>query len=310
MTGVANPPEPTISIVVGVQYAQENLPAILSAIRSGATTDIEVLLCHAENDLVDPAFAKEPDVRIIACKNDAVIPELWRDGIVAARANKVAILSAHCIPDRGWLDAAIGLDLTQCAGYGGPIRNSAGSDTTGLAIHLLRYFAFCEIPVARPTVNIAADNSVYDRAEIVACADLLPLGFWEPSYHNKFRARGLELRLTPELRATHTNQYTVRQFMAQRRYHGRAFGRARGLAAPVWRRWLMLAFSPAAFPIHAAKLTARIMKTPVLRTSFWRAAPEFYLFMANWSLGEIAGYASAAFVQNPVTTVADSEALK
>lgn len=288
-------PALALSVIIGVQQAQENLPDILSAIGPNASADTEVLLCHAENDPVDPGFAATPGVRIIACKNGALIPELWRDGILLARAGKVAILSAHCIPDPDWAHRARRLDLGRCVAYGGLIRNGDISDPTGTAIHLLRYARFSEISAARPTSDIAADNSVYDRGAILDCTDLLPLGFWEPSYHDQFKARGLKLGLTPALRVTHTNRYTIRAFMKQRRLHGRAFGRARGRAAPAWRRWLMLMLAPAAYPIHAVKLTLHILRTPVLRPGFWRAAPRFYLFMASWTLGEALGYWDAAF---------------
>ena len=294
MTSTPASPVPELSIIIGVQHAQDNLVAILAAIGADTNPDIEVLLCHAQNDPVDPALASAPGVRIVSGKNDALIPELWRDGILSARAYRVAIISAHCIPDKDWAGVARGLDMERCVAYGGMIRNSATSDATGTAIHLLRYSRFSEIPAPRPTSDIAADNSVYDRAAILACSDLLPLGFWEPSYHDRFKARGLKLEITPCLRVTHTNQYTVREFIGQRHLHGRAFGRARAGAAPIWRRWLMLAFAPAAYPIHAAKLTINILKTPALRNGFWRAAPRFYLFLASWTWGEAKGYADAA----------------
>lgn len=282
-----------LSVIIGVQGGQDNLTAILTAI--GPTADIEILLCHAKNDPVDPALAKRDGVRIIPGKADALVPELWRDGILTARADRVAILSAHCIPDPYWAGVARALDLKRYVAYGGQISNSDTTDATGTAIHLLRYSRFTKIPAPRLTSEIAADNSLYDRAQILACSDLLPLGFWEPSYHDRFRARGLKMEVTPALRVTHTNRYTLRAFMKQRRLHGRIFGRARGLDAPIWRRWLMLVFAPAAFPVHAIKLTSHILKTPELKSGFWRAAPRFYLFMASWTWGEVRGYVDAAF---------------
>ena len=294
MSRAPTSPSPALSVVIGVQQASENLPAILRALDMPANPDVEVLLCHAQDDPVDERLAGTPGVRLVSGRAAALIPELWRDGIVAARAGRLAILSAHCIPDPDWLQAARDLDMTRCVAYGGVIRNDPDADATGTAVHLLRYTGVSEIAAPRPTHDIAADNAVYDRAAIMDCADLLPLGFWEPSYHDRFRARGLKLELTPTLQVTHVNRYTVRAFMEQRRLHGRAFGRARAHAAPAAKRWLMLALSPAAFPIHALKLTRRILKTPALKAGFGRAAPRFYLFMASWSRGEMSGYADAA----------------
>lgn len=290
---------PRLSVVIGMQYARANLPAILTALRPGLIMgQAEVLLCHAADDPLEltPQEAALPGLRIVAGTADALIPALWRDGIVAARSNAVALLSGHCVPDAGWLDCALRLDLTRCAGYGGLIVNDPGSDAVGAAIHLLRYHGFASAAVPRAVREIAADNAVYRRDAIMACTDLLADGFWEPAYHARFRARGLGLELRPDLIVTHVNRYTPRQFMRQRRWHGRNFGLSRAMAAPAQRRWVMLlGGTVAAFPVFAVKLTRLIRRDPVLRPDFTRAAPWFYLFLANWSLGEVWGYATAVF---------------
>lgn len=286
---------PSLSVVIGMQYAMANLPAILAALRPGLISgQAEVLLCHAADDPL--AVADQPGLRVVTGAADALIPALWRDGILAARSNAVALLSGHCVPDAGWLDRALTLDLDRCAGYGGLIVNDPASDAVGAAIHLLRYHGFASAPTARPVREIAADNAVYRRVAIMACTDLLANGFWEPAYHARFRARGLGLELRPDLIVTHVNRYTPRQFMRQRRWHGRSFGLSRAMAAPAPRRWVMLlGGTVAAFPVFAVKLTRLIRRDPVLRPDLGRAAPWFYLFLANWSLGEVWGYATAVF---------------
>lgn len=284
---------PRISVVVAVQFAQANLPAILAALGPGmADGRAEVLVCHAADDPV--ALPPQRGLRQVTGAADARIPDLWRDGILAAGAERVAILSAHCVPDAGWLDLACGLDMTGLAGIGGRIVNDAGADAPGTAIHLLRYHAVAAAGAPRAVAEIAADNALYRRAEILACGDLLPGGFWEPAYHARFRRRGLGLQLHPALAVTHRNRYTPRQFMRQRRLHGRNFGMARALAASPARRWLMLAASPAAFPVFALRLTRSVLRDAALRRDWWRAAPWLYLFMANWCWGEIRGHAAAA----------------
>ncbi len=287
-------PIPAISVVVGMQFAQSNLVAILAALAPGlATGQVELLLCHASDDpLVVPAM---PGVRVIAGEKDALIPELWRDGIVAARAPVVGLLSGHCVPSATWLDTALGLDLQKHVGYGGRIVNDPMSDRVGTAIHLLRYSSFAHFDTARTVPEIAADNAVYRRDAILGCADLLPDGFWEPSFHARFRAAGDSLALAPDLVVTHVNRYSPTAFMRQRRRHGVHFGQTRAGGAPTGRRWLMLLTSPAAFPIFAAKITTQVLRDARLKHGFWSAAPWLYLFMANWSLGESGGYAKAVF---------------
>ena len=294
---------PRLSVVIGMQYAQANLPAILAALRPGLMSgQAEVLLCHAADDplVLEPQDAALSGLRIVTGAADALIPALWRDGIVAARSPAVAVLSGHCVPDAQWLDCALRLDPDRCAGYGGLIVNDPASDAVGAAVHLLRYhgFASAAVPQSGPRAvrEIAADNAVYRRDAIMACTDLLADGFWEPAYHARFRAGGLGLELRPDLIVTHVNRYSPRQFMRQRRWHGRNFGLSRARAAPVPRRWVMLlGGTVAAFPVFAVKLTRLIRRDPVLRPDLARAAPWFYLFLANWSLGEVWGYAAAVF---------------
>lgn len=285
---------PRISVVVAVQFAQGNLPAILAALGPGLTGGrAEVLVCHAADDPV--ALPPQDGLRVLTGAAGAPVPDLWRDGILAAGAGTVAILSAHCVPDHDWLDVACGIDMTGLAGIGGRIANDPGADAAGTAIHLLRYHACATARAPRAVHDIAADNALYLRAEILACDDLLPGGFWEPAYHARFRRRGLGLQLHPALTVTHMNRYTPRQFMHQRRLHGRNFGLGRALAAAPVRRWLMLAASPAAFPVFALRLTRSVLRDPALRRDWARAAPWLYLFMANWCWGEMRGYAAAAF---------------
>lgn len=288
---------PQISVIVAVQFAQANLPALVAALGPGlADGRAEVLICHAADDPVDLGaldLAPQPGLRLLTGAADALIPDLWRDGILAARAGIVATLSAHCLPDADWLDVACGLDMTGLAGIGGLIVNDPASDAAGTAIHLLRYHAFATAKAPREVAEIAADNALYRRDEILACADLLPGGFWEPAFHARFRRKGFGLELHPALVVRHLNRYRPGQFMRQRRVHGYHFGLHRALSAAPARRWLMLATSPAAFPVFAAKLTRSVLRDPGLRRGWWRAAPWLYLYMANWCWGEMRGYAAA-----------------
>lgn len=283
---------PRISVIVAVQFAQANLPAILAALGPGlAAGRAEVLVCHAADDPV--ALPPQPGLRVLTGASGALIPALWRDGIEAARAATVAILSAHCVPADDWLEVACGLDMTGLAGIGGLIVDDPGADAAAAAIHLLRYHACATAQAPRPVREIAADNALYRRDEILACADLLPGGFWEPGFHARFRRIGLGLELHPALVVSHRNRYTPRQFRQQRRRHGHHFGLSRAMAAPPARRWLMLLASPAALPVFALKLSLSVWRDPALRRGWLRAAPWLYLFMANWCWGEMRGYAAA-----------------
>ena len=286
---------PRISIVVGVQKGQENLGAILSALENYSGDDAELLICFAQDDPVGDGIASRLPLQLIEGQNGASIPELWRDGILAAQGDRIAFLTAHCIPDDTWLAVVAQLDMDACVAYGGPIANSRENDAADTAMHLLRYSRVTPPQARRDLHEIAADNAVYRRADIMECKDLLPLGFWEPSYHARFRQKNLRMEMEPELRCIHRNRYSRSEFMQQRRQHGRAFGLERSQRSGGLKRWLLLLFSPATFIVFGLKLTVNILKTPVLRRDYVRAAPWLFVFLANWTIGESLGYADGVF---------------
>jgi hypothetical protein len=287
--------KPRISIVIGVQGAHANIGEILAALKAPVEDEVEVLLCAPRNDPIDPCHLNISSVRLVEGGDDALIPELWRDGIVAARGDKIATLTAHCIPNKDWMKVVASLDMSLCAAYGGVIALSSGANAVDAAIHLLRYAGVSPPQTAREMDDLAADNAVYHRDDILACGDLLPLGFWEPSYHARFRRAGRRMAMQPDLICTHKNNYTPAEFMAQRRRHGRVFGRMRGQRQPHIKRVIMLLLSPLSFFIFGAKLTYKITRTPALRSDLLRALLWLAVFLANWSWGECRGYADTIF---------------
>jgi hypothetical protein len=296
-SGRAAAGSPRLSLVLAVQGGQENLDEILAALppRPGA---VEILLCHAADDPLPPGLTGRTDLRIVTGAADALIPELWRDGIRAARGAWLATLTAHCPPAPDWLDRA--LDLTGAApadraAIGGPVLMPAGADRVARAVHLLRYAGAAPPPAPRPVTDLSADNALYRRGPVLDCADLLEEGFWEPAFHRRFLARGLNLELRPDLAVLHRNRYSARGFLRQRRRHGRVFGRHRAAAARPAARVAMLLAAPAAFPVFALKQTRRILARPALRADLPGAAGWLYLFMAGWCWGEAQGYADAVF---------------
>lgn len=289
-----NSVEVDLSVIIAVQYSQDNLSAIFNALDLELNRDMEVLLCYASDDPVKASPA-EHRIRLIEAPAKSLIPQLWRDGIIAAKSNRVALLTSHCVPNENWVSALKKCDLEEHVAVGGIIRNCDQADMVGKAVHLLRYATYSDIQDELVADEVAADNAIYRRDEILECADLLELGFWEPSYHERFRAKGLTMKLTPALQVVHRNRYSPSQFMRQRRRHGRAFGHARSVDASTLKRGLMLITSPLAFIVHALKRTFVAVRSSGLRSSYFASAPLFYLFMLNWNWGEAQGYADAFF---------------
>lgn len=287
---------PSLSLAIAVQGAQANLPEILRALPADHAGRVEILLCHAADDPLPAALPARPDLRAIAGRADALIPELWRDGFAAARGDWVATLTAHCPPQPGWLARALDLIATadgRTVAFGGAIVADSASDRVTRAIQMLRYADAGPVAHRRAVDDLSADNAIYRRAAVLDCGDLLADGFWEPNYHRRFRAAGMVLEMVPDLVVEHRNRYSAGAFMRQRRRHGCVFGRHRSEGKPAVVRAAMLAASPAALPVFGLKQTRKILTRPDLRAGSRGALGLFYLFLANWCLGEMAGYAKA-----------------
>jgi hypothetical protein len=278
-----------LSVIVAVQNAEQNLPEIMRSLACERHPEVEFLVCHVGADaLLLPAG--QANVRVLAGPRGSLIPHLWRDGILAARHPTVALTTAHCIPDENWLPGLLQADLQAVVGIGGVIENHPDSDAKGWAIFLLRYVAFAPPQEARRVAEIAADNAAYRRAEILRHEDLLRGGFWEPSFHARFRADGLALALDPRLRVLHRNRYGARQFFGQRYAHGREFGLARASGLPRFKRWLLLALSPLLPLVFLRKILAAAIRLPRHRRQVPRAMPWLLFFLLGWGLGEARGY--------------------
>ncbi|MFZ5708399.1 MAG: hypothetical protein ACOY4T_01750 [Pseudomonadota bacterium] len=287
---------PALSLAIAVQGAQANLPDIVGALPADSAGQIEVLICHASDDPLPAFLPARPGLRTVPGRPGALIPELWRDGFLAARAGWVATLTAHCPPRPDWYGRALSLVAAadpRAAAFGGAIVAAEESDRVTRAIHLLRYADAGPVAQRRAVHDLSADNAIYRRAAVLDCAGLLPDGFWEPNYHRRFRAAGLTLEMVPDLVVLHRNRYSARGFMAQRRRHGRVFGRHRSEGRTAAARAALLAASPLALPVFALKQTRKILSRPDLRAQGRGALGLFYLFLANWCLGEMAGYADA-----------------
>ena len=288
---------PRVAVVVAIEFSDSNLGVILRNLNPAAHADVEFFFCRARTSEHEPwpaalAHTLPSNVKCLDGAEHARIPHLWRDGIVAARAPWVALLSAHCIPQPDWMATVLALEWSAVdAGIGGWFDIDTAAVASDWAIHLLRYVHFAQPRAESGCSNIAADNAVYRRSEVLCHQDLLERGFWEPEFHRRFFAKGQQLRLAPELRVVHSNRYTVAQFAHQRRDHGFMFGsdRARGLGHGKLLLYLL------ASPLIPAVLWAKI-EAATRRTDWRNNAPRgtrFWLlyFIAQWARGEARGLA-------------------
>jgi hypothetical protein len=277
-------------VVVAVQRAQDNVLEILRALQLGVHPDVEVLFCHTPDDPDVPALVgRTSNARAVCGARGSLIPHLWRDGILAANGRRVATTTAHCVPGSDWIETLLSAD-PHGAAIGGVVENDPQADARAKAIFLLRYAAYAPPQKQRDVQDLAADNAVYPRADLLRHVDLLQRGFWEPSFHERLRAEGVRLQLNPKLKVVHRNRYSAREIIAQRFAHGREFGVTRASRLPLWKRALLVASAPGAFPLLLARIFRTTRKNPVLRKDLLTGGVWLAVFTLAWVLGEATGY--------------------
>ena len=149
--------------------------------------------------------------------------------------------------------------------------------------------------------DLAADNAVYRRSDLLRHDDLLRLGFWEPSFHSRFRAEGIRLLLDPALRIIHRNCYTAREFVAQRFAHGKEFGLSRGRGRSLARRLLLIFLAPGIFPVLMYRRVTGSRQKPELRKQLKGAWVWLAIFTLAWAAGETCGYFTSLKGRRPQT---------
>lgn len=272
--------EPALSIVIAVKDGEANLPAMLAAVPR--RTDVELIVAVAGR------LSARLEARIVEAPADALVPHLWRDGILAARAPRVALTTGSFVPDAGWVDALLAAPLD--AGVGGVIENDPQSDALNWAVYFLRYNAFAPPQRGGPVAEIAADNALYDRAAVLAEADLLANGFWEPGFHQRFRAAGRSLRLDPGLEVVHHGLAPASEFVRARHAHGRHYGRDRVGGKSRGAALAMLLASPLVPAVTLGRIVRRVGRHRRYRAPLVRALPWLTAFALAWSVGEAHGY--------------------
>lgn len=280
---------PILSIVIAVKDAAANLPRILASLDMQSLADVEITFVVAGE--VPPALLEVgASRRVISAPAKTLIPQLWRDGILAASGQRVALTSAQCIPTEDWVKRLIGTDLSIRPGFGGAIANDRDARPLNWAIYFLRYAAYTPEEPEGVRDEIAADNAIYQRAAIMRYPELLVDGFWEPSFHACFRADGGTLWFDPNLVVEHHGLVPFGAFLKQRFSHGVAYGRARAGSRGLSARLALLIASPAVPVVLLVRIIGNIRRKPVYRGRLASALPWLVAFTVSWSLGEASGY--------------------
>jgi hypothetical protein len=280
---------PDLSIVLAVHGGGWRLPEVLRALERQAE-GAEVLVAHAPGEPgVADALAAAPWARGLEATRRCLTPELWRDGMLAARGARVALTVVHCRPAADWVARLRAADLLTHAAVGGSIDADPVSDGLGWAAWILRYVRHAPTQPARESTDLAGDNVVYDRAAVMAHAGTFADGFWEPRVHARLRDAGARLLFDPALRVIHCNGYTPGELLSQRYHHGRQYGFERAAGMTPVRRLAYALAAPAAPVVFLVKLLRQGAGQELARRHLLRALPCLLALLSAWGAGEAAG---------------------
>ncbi|WP_303286381.1 glycosyltransferase [Marinobacter sp. SS8-8] len=280
-----------MTVIVAEEMASANLEEIFRHLQPEKYPCVEFLICSGSDDSLLDAVPDSQNVRIIHAQSDSRIPLLWRDGIRAAQADKVALTTAHCIPSQDWIKQLLACPLEggQVA-VGGAIENIENDTVIGRVIYLLRYVRYTRSRPSGRADDLAADNALYRKADILAHEDLLEAGFWEPSFHQRFLAEGKSMAFDNNLVVVHRNCYSAKQFIQQRYSHGVEFGMARAKTMSTPKRLTMIALSPLIPLVFTRKIIAAARRDKQFNLGLNRDMFWLLVFVLAWSMGETVGY--------------------
>ncbi len=283
---------PKLSVVIGAVDAERAIRGcIASVIESCRGRDTEIILVDASSDgTAEAARAAFPHVQVVEMPADTLVPRLWSEGILRARGEKVAFLTAHCEVDEHWateLSAAIDAGA---GGAGGPIVLAPDASRLDAAIYFTRYSAFLPSKFNGVTRvrDIAGDNAMYNGASLRGHMASFNDGFWEVEFHETIRKEGEYLVMSAAAPVIFGHATALDAISRHRFLHGRHFGawrvtRRRSDAAR------LIIGAPLVPLVLLARIGRRVWQSSAYRRRFISASPLILRFTARWSLGEFLG---------------------
>lgn len=272
--------------MVATTDASEPLDACVSALRAAtAATSAEIVVVDAGPDRAIDAMG----ARRISAPPGTLVPRLWLRGLHACHGRYVAFTIAQCVVSPGWANAMIAGMTGDVGGAGGAFALAPRTGPCTWALYFLRYSNFVEErwtpgPVAG---DIAGDNALYRRSDLLAAGVCPPDGFWEVEVHRQLRRQGRTLVAVPNAAATLVGGHTPRRIIRERFRHGRHFGAWRATTAV--RRGRTVAAAPLVPMVLVVRICRRIWPFASHRLRFVAALPWLLVFATSWAIGETVG---------------------
>lgn len=275
-----------VSIVIGASAPEASLERCLAALATQRHM-AQVLVVEAQRSS-DALRARFPWAEFYQ-QPDALVPELWRDGIARAGGRIVALTIAQMVPAPDWVDAIVRAHEQHDA-VGGAIDPGDGLRRVDFAEYLCRYARDMAPFEPNDRDDLPGDNASYKRALLIEEWEHLREGFWEPVIHPALKRRGVALWHTPAMLVRQGPSCGFSAFARQRSEHGRRYAHQRGVHFTRARN----AFGVLGAPLVPFLMTFRVFQNVFARkrhrTRAIAALPLVFALNAVWAFAEARGH--------------------
>jgi hypothetical protein len=283
-------PDPVLSVVIPSVNGWSDLrPCLEKLDDERGSLDIEVLVPDRvggeTRELVSSEF---PWVRLIPVAPGTTIPMMRAVAFDEARAPSVAVIEDHVQVRPGWAHSLLNARRGSAV-IGGSVANAATTKLVDWAAFLCEYSHLLPPLPSGPAEWVTGNNTLYDRATLIANRDVTHAGRWENHLHDTLREAGIDLISHPEIIVDHKKHYTFWEYFTQRYLYSRSYAGTRLSDATLQRRLVMGIGALALPPVLLFRVVSRCLRKEVSRSLVWRSMPYLVLFVSAWGIGEVVG---------------------
>jgi hypothetical protein len=283
-------PGPVAIIVASVDALATVAESLGGFLREAGTLG-DVLLVDASRDgTAEEASRRFPEVKVLRRPPGCLVPELWRDGLLAAPgARYIAFSTAQMVPRPGWLPALFNSLGEEGAATGGPIApgGSLGAFDSAVALH--RYGAYWP-PLSGPRrPEPPGDNALYRRDALDGLSPVWQRGFWEVEVHRALRAQGRAIGWSDRAVVEYRGGDRIRPTLSRRFSHARRYGSGRARGRGLGYRLTRTILAPTIPALLGFRAIRSLRKHPEAGRSMAATLPALVPILTAWAIGEAIG---------------------
>jgi hypothetical protein len=283
-TSSASPP--ILSIVVASNGAQGSVEECLATLE-GQLDGAEVLVCAPEESS-ESVRLRFPFARFLEAR-EALVPELWRDGIDAATGDAVALTISPMRLASNWVATARSL-MSEAEVAAGAIEPGQGLRVRDAAEYFCRYARDMLPFEVHECLELPGDNAVYAKSALERSRDSYRDGFWEAEVNLLLQQQGTRLLHSPALVAFQGRSAGIAAFTRQRLRHGRLFGHQRGARFGSARNLAGVVAMPLVPFVMTFRVVREVSRRRRHRLKLVTALPLVFYFNVVWAVAEARGH--------------------